>query len=452
MNGEPTIHESRFRAYPKGIPLDSKSIPDPSKIEGSAMTLRVFRNVHHSDGQTVEVVPGRLEAVQSDRFTIDQSSLHSLMHAYRNIREMWAPMDEAPQSGTDPPAKVDTTPPREGVQKTDVEEGGPIMETQQEIHTPKHESPPGQEPAHETPKISLEEAARMKTGYTRVAPYTSTSVIIEVKDTGTGTGKIVKLPSKETLKRGLDDALKVQEQQLKHDRNAGLDLSFLTAGLMLEFDLLRRLEHPHVVRVTNLVYVEIDDLQIPGIMEEKCEPIQNHPSIAEVLEIGDQIAEALEFIHTPVDSGKSILVHTDIKDTNIMKKSGGGYCIIDFGNVSVPRDTGSPDRTEGPIGSFGFADPDRRTHPNTLPERADQYSLAMTVFYLLGGDSPPFVSTDGQTSRYESGDDYILRDLPPEIPSEAISVLRKATHPDRSKRYNDESEMMSELRKAIISV
>ena len=106
----------------------------------------------------------------------------------------------------------------------------------------------------------------------------------------------------------------------------------------------------------------------------------------EVLEIGRQIAEALEYAH---DAG---MVHRDVKPENILVTREGQAKLCDLG---LARTSGGSD-DEARVTQAGFAvgtpyyiSPEqvRGEDPDS---RADIYSLGCTLYHLLAGQ-PPFV-------------------------------------------------------------
>jgi serine/threonine protein kinase len=112
--------------------------------------------------------------------------------------------------------------------------------------------------------------------------------------------------------------------------------------------------------------------------------------VAEALQIGVQIASAVETAH------RAGVLHRDIKPANVLTSEFGDPGLADFG-ISVTKDR--PSNDEGAL-SVPWSPPEAFDSDATLDERSDVYSLAATVYTLLTGRSP-FEANKGSNNAAE---------------------------------------------------
>ena len=124
------------------------------------------------------------------------------------------------------------------------------------------------------------------------------------------------------------------------------------------------------------------------LMMEYCPPphlgrrAAAHPlSVAQALEVGIQVAGAVETIH------RAGYLHRDIKPANILLTSFKHPVLTDFGIATPIKDQVVGDEFGG--ASPPWASPEQQTDEEALTPAADVYSLAATVYTLLSGRSPP---------------------------------------------------------------
>jgi serine/threonine protein kinase len=106
-----------------------------------------------------------------------------------------------------------------------------------------------------------------------------------------------------------------------------------------EARVLRKLEHPSIVRVTDVlqdqqaVYVVMDYIEGETLQERV---MREGPQPQElVLEWAKQIADALGYVHSQFGDDGMPLVHRDLKAENIMVRPDNSVRVIDFGIAHI---------------------------------------------------------------------------------------------------------------------
>ena len=189
------------------------------------------------------------------------------------------------------------------------------------------------------------------------------------------------------------------------------------------------------------------------LISELCEPVpartwrQDPLSVERVLEIGVNLASALETLH------RNNLIHRDIKPSNILSTQYGHTVLADFGVASMIQ-----------------ADSDSEEHAVSVPWSAPEvvalrtagtvaseiWSLGATLYSLLSGRSP-FETTDGSSNSTEALKKRIVKAVIPPIgvagvPQLVESVLFHAMAKDPTERFDSMQEFAMALNEAQMAI
>jgi serine/threonine protein kinase len=174
-------------------------------------------------------------------------------------------------------------------------------------------------------------------------------------------------------------------------------------------------------------------------------------SLAEILEITEQVASALSAAHA------AGIVHRDIKPENIMRRPDGLVKILDFGIaklVEPPTDSSAPPTTRTHtevgvvMGTVGYMSPEQ-ARGLAVDERTDIWSLGVVLYEMLTGCLPFRGATRMDTMV------AILEREPPPLSeganqlypaSEQLqAIVDKALRKETGERYQTTAELLADL-------
>ncbi|RPI74997.1 MAG: serine/threonine protein kinase, partial [Desulfobacteraceae bacterium] len=207
-----------------------------------------------------------------------------------------------------------------------------------------------------------------------------------------------------------------------------------------------RLNHPHIVTVfdmgeeDDLAYIVMDYVQ--GETLKSFIDVGKLLPVAEVLRIGMQVADALEYAHC------NQIIHRDIKPANIMyDPKTGRVKVTDFGVASLTDSTRT--RTGTIIGTPSYMSPEQVAGKH-VEAGSDLFSLGVTLFQLLTGQLP-FTGDSLASVIFKIANESFpdIRDLRKDL-SPAIGVLiSKALQKEARDRYQTAAEMKADLQECL---
>src|ERR1700730_9574879 len=239
------------------------------------------------------------------------------------------------------------------------------------------------------------------------------------------------------------------------------------------------LRFPVALKVINSAYLESDTARQRFLREARSAAALRHPNVASVFNLGteqDKYFYVMEFIDgetvearvkrrgplEPVEAlniglqvaralavaARQQLVQRDLKPTNLMLVDQEGEQIvkvIDFGLAKVPKDSGEDSgalTVGGFVGTPHFASPEQ-IEEGEVDIRSDIYSLGVTLYFVLTGQSP-FSGSIGQVMSQQLYKPLPITQLA-HLPRCVVSLLQHMMEKDPNNRPQTPQDLQKDI-------
>lgn len=270
--------------------------------------------------------------------------------------------------------------------------------------------------------------SRRPTAYRNIGKYITTDII------GRGGFSIVY----EGIHKNLN--LPVAIKMMRH--HMAMDADFLE-GFWNEAKLIARLNHENIVKVYDIeeryrTLFIIMEYIVGDSLEKMLQRLKTIPPLlaADFLE---QICYALSYAH------KQNIIHRDINPTNIIVQRNDRLKILDFG-LACP--IGTEDFSNA--GTAFYMSPEQ-IQGDPVDPRTDIYAMGLLAYEMVTGQKA-FGNHDPKALLRDDFN-WLVPDpahMIPNLPEELSFFIKKATHPDPEKRYQNAGEAMEILHPLVM--
>lgn len=221
---------------------------------------------------------------------------------------------------------------------------------------------------------------------------------------------------------------------IKEVRKDGMQsFEVVKQNLVAETDLLKKLNHPHLPSIIDVIDCDDTFLIVMDYIEgnplSKALETSGAQNQDDVIEWAKQLCDVLGYLH----SRKPPIIYRDMKPSNVMLKPDGNVMLIDFGTAREFKYSSVADTTC--LGTQGYAAPEQFGGHGQTDARTDIYCLGATMYHLLTGHNPA-------TPPYEM---YPIRQWNPMLSSGLEEIILKCTQRNPEDRYQSCAELLYAL-------
>ncbi|MGJ8662140.1 MAG: protein kinase domain-containing protein [Marinicella sp.] len=276
---------------------------------------------------------------------------------------------------------------------------------------------------------------------------------------------------------GLGDVYKASKQEDGFERTVAI--KFAPAGkyspLVLdsfnnELKILLSLNHPNIERLfeggvseDNIPYLVVEYIDGDHI-DDHCD--KHKLSIKQRIDLFMQVCQAVATMH------QSLIIHRDIKASNIMVDQAGVTKLLDFGLAKLTDNNQQSESSEPTVSGFmmtlAYASPEQIRGLN-ITTTSDVYSLGMLLYYLLAGQLPYTINSNdladasaqitgkipplaSQNINPESRINHIEPHLSHKLKGELDAILAKAISKEPDNRYATAQHLADDLNRHLNNV
>lgn len=200
-------------------------------------------------------------------------------------------------------------------------------------------------------------------------------------------------------------------------------------GLIVETDMLKRLDHPHLPSIIDVIDGDGSFLIVMDFIEGKTlsDILKEYGAQPQesVIDWAKQLCDVLGYLH----SRRPAIIYRDMKPSNVMLKPDGNVVLFDFGTAREYKSASLEDTTC--LGTRGYAAPEQYGGHGQTDGRTDIYCLGATMYHLLTGHNP-------SEPPYEM---YPIRQWNPNLSAGLEAIILKCTQNNPIDRYQSCAEL-----------
>ena len=223
---------------------------------------------------------------------------------------------------------------------------------------------------------------------------------------------------------------------VKEVRKDGVcDFEAVKQGLIVETDMLKKLDHPYLPSIIDVIDTEDSFLIVMDYIEGKSlQKVLNEGGAQPqelVLKWAKQLCDVLGYLHSRTPS----IIYRDMKPANVMLKPSGDITLIDFGTAREFKNRSMVEDTTC-LGTRGYAAPEQFGGRGQTDARTDIYCLGATMYHLITGHSPAEPPYEIKPLSYWN---------PAYFETGMERIIAKCCQQDPAHRYQSCAELMYDL-------
>ena len=217
------------------------------------------------------------------------------------------------------------------------------------------------------------------------------------------------------------------------------------------------LNHPHICTIFDIGEWEGRRFIVMELLEGLTlrDWVASGPlDLERILEIGTQLADALDAAHT------RNIIHRDIKSTNIILSDRGRAAILDFGLAKIVMSQGPSNEDEATmvaqkdltdaglaVGTIGTMSPEQALGKD-VDARTDIFSLGAVLYELATGRQAfPGNTSAAVFDAILNRDPVAPATLNPDLPPALVRIIEKMLEKDRDLRYRSAADVVTDLKR-----
>ncbi|MCI8528780.1 MAG: serine/threonine protein kinase [Lachnospiraceae bacterium] len=221
---------------------------------------------------------------------------------------------------------------------------------------------------------------------------------------------------------------------IKEVRKDGvLDFEAVRQGLIVETDMLKKLKHPNLPSIVDVIDSDDTFLIVMDYIEGNALSVTLRDYGAQpqeyVIDWARQLCDVLGYLH----SREPAIIYRDMKPANVMLKPDGNLTLIDFGTAREYKEKNLADTTC--LGTIGYAAPEQFGGMGQTDGRTDIYCLGATLYHLVTGCNP-------SEPPYEIKP---IREINASLSGGLEQIIIKCTQRNPEDRYQSCAELMYAL-------
>lgn len=206
------------------------------------------------------------------------------------------------------------------------------------------------------------------------------------------------------------------------------------------------LEHPNIVNIYDvgsensihyIVMEYVEGITLKTYIEKK-----GQLSFKEAVSIAIQVGRGIEAAHN------KHIIHRDIKPQNIIISTEGKVKVTDFG---IARAASTNTISSDVMGSVHYASPEQARN-GFVDGKSDIYSLGIVMYEMVTGRVPfDGDSTVAVAIQHLQEEMVVPSAYAPDLPVSIEKIILKCTQKSPDRRYNSMTDLLMDLKKALIS-